>query len=311
MATIQAVVNENFLTRVAAIQKGEKRAGGDAINRALSGSSSEGKITTSVRAGSKLYARALTGINFGISFLNFARSDLEQVSSITDEMIRVVEDAASPSSSKNERLVAQRTLRELGSDVKEILRGAEVGERKYLTGEGIREVFSAIGLDPQKSRPTRQIFDKFIALDQDETLVDPGIKGSDSPIPKELGKPNTAQGSKDLFNGARSISKTADAYAILDDLKAFSSQVKNNIAVVDELAQKLGENALLVRTTALAFLEIEDSLTDEPQAADVARQLQRLILKDAKAALSQAENLEPIVVATLTYKDSGIVQESS
>jgi hypothetical protein len=307
MTTLQAVINDNFLDRVAALHKGEKRQG-KALTNALSGNANEeDQVVTSIRAGSQMYARALTGINFGISFLNFARSDLAQVGKLAEEMVGAVERAASRKGSRNDRLQAQRVIQENGQAIKTILRGAEVGDREYLTGEGIKEVFSSIGLDPDRSRSLEDIFKNFVSLDKEENLIDPAIKGEDSPIPRELGKPKSTHSTGKLFDGSRSLTKAADAYAMLDDLKAFSAQVQQNLVVVDELAVVLEENAFLARSTAVAFLKIQDSIGSAPEASTVARRLERMIQRDARAALSQAENLEPMIVATLTYKDSGIV----
>jgi hypothetical protein len=148
-----------------------------------------------------------------------------------------------------------------------------------------------------------------MTLGKDATLADLDIKGVNSSIPKEAGKVDSVHDNEPLFGGRRTLTKTADAYAVLDDLKAFQGQIANNIGALNGLSEVLEQNALLVRSTALAFLEIGETLTSETDANDVARKLQSMILKDARAALSQAENLEPLIVATLNYKDAGITTE--
>ncbi|MCI5064671.1 hypothetical protein MRY87_02980 [bacterium] len=305
MASIQNVLNEQFLERIVALQKGETRRGA-ALNSALSGQRAD-TVTTSIRAGSRMYAKALTGINFGISFLNFARSDLQQVGKLTEKLTAVVEEAASRRGSRNDRLQAQRSIREIGNQVQDILQGAKVGDREYLTGKGIEEVFEAIGLGPSTSRTNKAVFEQFVSLDSDQSLIDPDIKGRDSFIPRELGKANPKQATASLFDGSRALTKTADAYAFLDDLRAFSDQITTNLQVIDHLTEIASENALLTRSTAIAFLEIGDAIGSAPKATEVVRSLQRSILKDARAALSQAENLDPILAATLTYSKNGIV----
>ncbi len=308
MASIQQIVNEQFLDRVAALEKGEKRYGA-AQSKALSGTDPESRISISVRAGSKMYARALTGINFGVSVLNFAHSDLEKIHKLTSEIITVVENAASPNSSRADRAAAQRAMDEHGSTIKDMLRNSYFGKKNYLQKDVLADVLEDVGLIADKSETIKTAFDQFITLGKDATLADPDIKGVNSSIPREAGKADSVHDNEPLFGGKRTLTKAADAYAVLDDLKAFQGQIANNIGALNGLSEVLEQNALLVRSTALAFLEIGETLTSETDANDVARKLQSMILKDARAALSQAENLEPLIVATLNYEDAGITTE--
>ena len=49
----------------------------------------------------------------------------------------------------------------------------------------------------------------------------------------------------------------------------------------------------------MAFLDLSEQITSTAEAEDVANQLRDRIQRDAPAALSQAENLEAIIVAAL------------
>ncbi|NBW39842.1 hypothetical protein EBR25_02445 [bacterium] len=301
-------MNEQFLERVAALDKGEKRRGA-AISKALSDTNADTKISISVRAGSQMYARALTGINFGVSFINFAQSDLESIQKLTREIIRSVEKTASPNSSRAERVEAQRTIDEHGAVIKDTIRNSYFGKKNYLEKDVLINIFEEIGLVADKSEPLQNAFDQLLTIGKDGALADLDIKGVNSNLPREVGKPSSFHNDEPLFGGRRTITKAADAYAILDDLKAFDAQLTSNLNALNSLSEVLGQNSLLVRSTALAFIEIGKSINSETDAGDVARKLQGMILKDARAALSQAENLEPLIVATLNYKDAGITKE--
>ncbi|RIL09900.1 MAG: hypothetical protein DCC75_05525 [Proteobacteria bacterium] len=98
-----------------------------------------------------------------------------------------------------------------------------------------------------------------------------------------------------------SVATRPDAYRTLTDLKALKKQIESNISALDNAKEAIEANIDIVRAAGLAFLELSDQIASEEDAEEVAFKLQRLIRKNASKALSQAENLEPIVVAALTY----------
>jgi len=106
-----------------------------------------------------------------------------------------------------------------------------------------------------------------------------------------------------LFSVDRNIRTRPNAYQILADLKGLRSQIETNKRALDEATVIVGENVKLIRAAGFAFLEAADSVTSADKADQVALLLQAQIRQNAGAALSQAENLEPITVAALTLSN--------
>jgi hypothetical protein len=107
-----------------------------------------------------------------------------------------------------------------------------------------------------------------------------------------------------IFDSERSIATRPGAYDMLNDLKALKSQLKKNLSAIDEARGVLEDNIKLVRVTGLAMLDLSSQIKSDATAAQVAQLLQEKIRSDAGAALSQAENLDPIMVAVLTLASS-------
>ena len=81
-------------------------------------------------------------------------------------------------------------------------------------------------------------------------------------------------------------------------------QITKNIKALDKMTTYIGQSIDFIRGTGLAFLDLADKITSEEDADAVAARLRLEIRKNIKGSLAQAENLEAIVVAALTYGQS-------
>ncbi|MFM1847108.1 MAG: hypothetical protein RL417_582, partial [Pseudomonadota bacterium] len=109
----------------------------------------------------------------------------------------------------------------------------------------------------------------------------------------------------EILDPSRNITSRPAAYRLLNDLKALREQITTNVGALKNAFDVVADNISLVRATGLALLEIGNELTNETDAGAVAESLRQRIRVSASEALAQAENLDPIAVATLTYTSSG------
>jgi hypothetical protein len=103
-----------------------------------------------------------------------------------------------------------------------------------------------------------------------------------------------------LFGGESDILSRASASSVINNLEAIQERIAENQQTLNDAKDIIGSNLDLVRAAGVAFLDMSDQITGEPEARDVAAELARRIRADAKSAVSQAGNLELVVVAALT-----------
>ena len=103
-----------------------------------------------------------------------------------------------------------------------------------------------------------------------------------------------------LFDSDQTINTRPDAERVLSDLKALKDQIDSNTEVLDSLKEALQENVELVRAAGKAFLNIADQLNSRDNAQTLAEKIRQAIRRNSYGALSQADNLNSIVVAALT-----------
>lgn len=95
------------------------------------------------------------------------------------------------------------------------------------------------------------------------------------------------------------ILNPVDAYKTLQDLKTLKEQLVANVEAVDDLLEVLDQNFRLARAAYLAMSKVESGLKGSEDAEKVAALLRERIRSEARTALSQAENLDPLAAAAL------------
>ncbi len=103
-----------------------------------------------------------------------------------------------------------------------------------------------------------------------------------------------------LFALDANIRSRANAVRMNVDLKALKAQIKENLSALNTATDVVSKNLELARATGLAFLDASSTISSSSDAATVAASLREAIRANARQAISQAENLEPMIVAALS-----------
>jgi hypothetical protein len=107
-----------------------------------------------------------------------------------------------------------------------------------------------------------------------------------------------------IFDSERTIANRVEAYRLTTDLKSLREQIIGNKKALQDARDIVGKNMDLVRATGLALLELSEQISDSDTAEQVAEMVRSRIVSKASAALSQAENLTPLTIATLALQSS-------
>jgi flagellin-like hook-associated protein FlgL len=171
VSNLTKVVNESFVLRFAGLASGS----GGAVTKSNATSTT---ISTGLRFGAQTFAKAVQGLNAGISFLNISRGTLEKLTEITDKLITLTERSTKISTSADARKGLNLEFKRLASDFQEVVEQAKFGERNVLNVEDISELFTTLGLDRESSESIAAIFKEFSTPDEDEQLASEEVKGT-------------------------------------------------------------------------------------------------------------------------------------
>ena len=102
-----------------------------------------------------------------------------------------------------------------------------------------------------------------------------------------------------------SLATRPDAYRALIDLQKLDEQMTKNLAALDKMTEYIAQNLDLSRAVGFAFLDMSNAVqSSDTDVEKIAEKLRNAIRRNAKGSLSQAENLQSIVIASLTYGSS-------
>ena len=102
-----------------------------------------------------------------------------------------------------------------------------------------------------------------------------------------------------VFDNSLNLRTMADAYRVSNALGALKEQLENNIKTMDKMFDVIGENLDLVRAAGFALLDLSQEPLTDLTADDIAKRLRSEIIKNGSKALSQAENLQPLAIASM------------
>ena len=294
-------------------------AGGSGSSGSSSGisltSASTTSITDTLRVGAQTFASSIQSLNSSIGFLQTARDNLEKLEKIAEKTIAIAERAASASTGNAARSALYAEFRQLANQYERITSDAKIGDYEVLSREDLTDALTLVGLDADTSDSIAAIFKKFYLSEDDDSLASENIKGSRPVrVPQSSVPPNVPIHSRDygsIFSDDRQLRSRPDGYYLLTDSREFQTQIEKNIKAIDYALEVVGKNIELVRGTGFAFLDAASEIKSSDEAEEVVALLQQKIRKNAPAALAQAENLNAIVVATLTLMSEGISYKKS
>lgn len=179
---LRGVVNASLVKKFQALSS----AGKSVAKSVSGGSSGASSVQLGLRAGAQTYAKAAQGFNVVAGYVNMAQGTLVKLQDLTDRMIAVCERASrSRGSQSSFRLQTQFT--KLAKEFKQVVSDAEIKDRKFLTVDGLTELFSLIGLDAEKSDQIAKLFKTFWTVDSEGNLASEKIKEQASvPIPASV-----------------------------------------------------------------------------------------------------------------------------
>lgn len=297
--SLRSIIDDSFVKRFQGLASGGNQ---NSLASALRGQSSQATISSGLRVGARTFATAVQGLNTAITFLNTSKATLQSLGKLTGKLSELAERASQSTASSQERYQADLEFRKLATEFKQVIDQAKLGDREFLTLEGISDYLTTVGLDKEESQSIAALFDRFRVPAEDDSLASQEAQ-ADRPvrIPASAYSATAAftVEYEQIFDEEVTIRNRPNAFKVLADLEALQTQIDDNIKVLDSGVELIGKNIDLVRAAGFAFLELSDQISDDADAAQVASELRKKINRDAPAALAQAENLQAIVVAAL------------
>ncbi|MFM1846738.1 MAG: hypothetical protein RL417_212, partial [Pseudomonadota bacterium] len=304
--SLNTIITDKFITRLAAAGK----QGSSAPSNPLKGDSSV-SLSGSLRLGAQTYATAVGALNNTLSVVNVAKDTLEKLGDITDKMIKVVEKAARRPVGPQGRRALDVQFRELADDFKKVIDKAKIGDKNFLTTEGLTELFLAVGLDKETSESIAGVFSKFVTPEDDTTLASEKVEGKKPlviPAAAFTTRPSDAEYRIEVITDApltstvAGISPNSNVFQATDDLLSENPGIDAVFAKTSlgDLTSQGAGNLQGVSATLMAVNEVTGysviKSTFDPTGENGSGDNQLFLLDETGAVVGQLTKFTPDIV---------------
>lgn len=128
-------------------------------------------ISTALRLGAQTYAASLKGLNSAGAMVQLSKSTLAKLSDLTEKLMERALKAATTKIGLEGRMRLDSDFRKLGREFRNVVANAKVGEREYLSVNGLKEIFTTAGLSAEDSETINELFQEFTTPEKDDTLA--------------------------------------------------------------------------------------------------------------------------------------------
>jgi hypothetical protein len=184
LSAISRIVNASFIRRFQNLSISDSSQ--QAFSAAQSGGSAGADISNALRVGARTYAGSVQKLNAVSTTLMLSQSTLGKLIKTTEKLMDHALKATDPSTSSQGRAKLDRQFKKLSNKFQKIVDNARIGDRKFLTVDGIKELFATAGLDSGQSQLISDLFKKFIIPDSEDSLASEKMTAEDAPYIPEL-----------------------------------------------------------------------------------------------------------------------------
>lgn len=179
MTRLTSVINENFIRRLQGLQQG-----GSSKNQGLQSLKGESvSVSQTLRFGARTFVTGVQRLNIAISSLNVVQTGFDSLRELTDSMLELAQKSLKENTSDAERSRLNSEYQDLGGAFLKVIEKLNGGDVKYLSKEGLTDIFQQTGLDPDTADGIAELFSRFVTEGTDELLVSDEVKPTKSASP--------------------------------------------------------------------------------------------------------------------------------
>jgi hypothetical protein len=297
ISSLRTVVTGSFIKGLSS------GSSGGGVPAALGGKKTQA-IDVTLRGTAKNFAAGVQALNVGVSYVNVSRDFNRRLLTTVGKLEDLVSRAGKGNLSNATAKVMREEFEALSGDFRDTLKRSKVEGRDVLDPQNLASVIAEAGLSPDKVEELRAAFRGMRSLTKSST----GADGESVSLPPTISVDEFASA---LRRSTRDLSGEEDDEATQEDVSANFSRIRDslrgiratlreNLTSLEETTDVLRQNLEITRAAGFAFLETSRSVKGTESPEEIAERIRKQIQAAAPTALSQAQNLEPIMVAGLT-----------
>jgi hypothetical protein len=236
-------------------------------------------------------------LNASASFVNISLDSNEKLLELVSSMETIAEKANKGNVYASTARRYRTEIDDLARKFDEAITEATDGEQDFFDPTELEGSLVQAGLDPKKVSELAVALRKFSSPAETTVGSDGSVSTNGNPVP--LAEFQRALRSVVFDDTDPTEDKSGFFSKIKKELQDIRIKLTTNISALKGTAKLIGDNMTLVRAAGFAFLDVSNEMNGSESADQIAEQLRARIRGSAGAVITQAQNLEPIMVAGL------------
>lgn len=295
--SLDRIVNPTLLTKISKSLSSSSSSSKSALTASSNQALSPQDLYDSLRRGAQNFGASMQLLNSSATFVNLS---LDTTEKLLDMVTRLDTIAAKA----NKGNVSSSAAKQMGDDFNKIadafdkvIESATKGKTDIFDVNQLQSVLVSAGLDPAKISELSLALKRFTHPGEPTLNTDGAVVSDGNPVP--LTEFQRALRVAIVDPDDMSDDRSGYFGKVKEKLKGIRLQLEANVKALKDTTKLIGDNMTLVRAAGFAFLDVSNEMTGSESPEMIADQLRSKIRGSARSVLSQAHNLDPIIVAGL------------
>lgn len=302
VSSLKQVLTGTFVSSIGKVGQSSSKSANP-----LAASKDTQAIDITLKTGARNFAAGYQALNVAITYVNLSENTNKNLLSIVERLEVIVGKAGKGelTSSKSEDLAGE--FKSLAKKFDEIIKGAVIKGENVLNVDDLSAALTRGGIDPKNVEEIGGALKSVSSLGETTSTAGGEVTKPEAALPITEFTGALRQALSDFQNAAEG--ETPDVAAAFATAKKALGKVHKdltrNVKALGEVREVVAKNMNLARATGLAMLELSSSVAPSENPDDVAAKVRAQVMRSAGRDISQAHNLQSIMVTGLTAATKG------
>lgn len=298
ISSLKTVITGSFISALSKSSGSGKSAPPGLGAKAGSGEA----LDVTLRSAARNMASGVQSLNLGISYVNISRDLNGKLLNIVDRLELLASKAGKGGLGGSSANAMREEFAALAEKFQQGIKSAKIEGQDVLDVDSLKEVLTRSGLKTEDIEPLADAFKEMSSLSKTVVEEDGTLTNSSELIPVDQFSNAMRKASAMFQSNDPEQQGTVSALfrGVRDTLRGLGNKIRKNVEALDKTTEVLKKNLDLVRATGFAFLEAANTVTGNEDPEKLAEQIRQKIQSAAPNTLSEAHNLQGVMVAGFT-----------
>jgi hypothetical protein len=295
--SLERIVNPTLLSKISKSLSSSSNSSKSALTASSNQELSPQELYDSLRRGAQNFGASMQLLNSSATFVNLSLDTTEKLLDMVTRLETIASKANKGNISSSAAKQMDGDFEKIADAFDKVIESATKGKTDIFDLQQFQSVLVNAGLDPTKISELSLALKRFTHPGEPTLNTDGAVVSDGNPVP--LSEFQRALRVAIVDPDESGDDRSGYFGKVREKLKGVRIQLEGNIKALKDTTKLIGDNMTLVRAAGFAFLDVSNEMTGAESPEMISEQVRNKIRGSARSVLSQAHNLDPIIVAGL------------